>query len=278
MRQSLDNHIVPMTSFSSGKGREVLPDLYYYTNQIVNVVFVGKPDGPWVLIDAGMPHSGEVLLEAAQHRFGTRKPSVILLTHGHFDHIGGIVRLLQEWPDVPVYAHRLELPFLSGEADYPAPDPGVEGGMLAKFSILYPHKAIDIRTVLRALPEDHAVPGLPDWKWVPTPGHSPGHVSFFRETDGALVAGDAFVTVKADAFYKVLIQKKEVCGPPVYLTTDWDAAKASVMALAALNPQLSVTGHGTHMEGEALRDGLKHLCDTFDNEARPRYGKYVDGP
>jgi hypothetical protein len=36
MKQSNDNHIIPMTSISAGKGREVKSDVYYYTNQIVN--------------------------------------------------------------------------------------------------------------------------------------------------------------------------------------------------------------------------------------------------
>ncbi|RYE43220.1 MAG: MBL fold metallo-hydrolase, partial [Hyphomicrobiales bacterium] len=38
------------------------------------------------------------------------------------------------------------------------------------------------------------MPGLPEWRWIATPGHSPGHVSFYRDRDGTLIAGDAFVT------------------------------------------------------------------------------------
>jgi glyoxylase-like metal-dependent hydrolase (beta-lactamase superfamily II) len=278
MHQSKDNHIIPMTSVSSGKGREVIEDVYYFTNQIVNVIFIGKPEsGRWVLLDAGMPKSGSTIIKAAEERFGKgAKPEAILLTHGHFDHVGSIVHLLEEWKGVPVYAHPQEFPFLTGQQAYPEPDPTVEGGMLAKISKIYPHEPIDIAPVLLPLPPDGSVPKLQGWKWIHTPGHAPGHVSFFRESDRTLIAGDAFVTVKQDSFYKVLIQKEEVHGPPPYLTTDWTAARASVRKLDALVPQLVITGHGSHMEGEEMRKALHRLAIQFDDLALPDHGKYVD--
>lgn len=269
--------MIPMTSVSSGTGREVKPDIYYYTNQIVNVIFVGYPtSGSWYLFDAGMPKSGRELIEVAEKRFGKdAKPEAIFLTHGHFDHIGSIVHLLKSWPGVPVYAHYLEHPYLNGKLDYPEPDPTVEGGLLAKISKLYPHKAINIEPALHSLPADGQLPGLSDWKWIHTPGHAPGHVSYFRDSDRVLIAGDAFVTVQQDSFYKVLVQKEEVCGPPPYLTTDWAAAEESVRILNALNPSIAITGHGTHMEGASLQQGLAQLSERFEETALPKYGKYV---
>ena len=275
LKQSADNHFIPMTSIGAGKVKELAADVCYYTNQIVNVVFVGLPgsDG-WVLIDAGMPGSAKKILSVAQDRFGDKKPAAIFLTHGHFDHVGGIVPLIEEWK-VPVYAHPVEFPFLSGQLNYPEPDNTVEGGMLAKLSSIYPHQATDISPALKPLPEDGTLPGLPGWAWMHTPGHSPGHVSFFRRSDRLLVAGDAFVTVRADSLYKVLIQRKEVNGPPRYLTTDWKAAEHSVFNLLALQPETAVTGHGAAMEGAKLREGLLLLADRFKQLAVPGYGKFV---
>jgi glyoxylase-like metal-dependent hydrolase (beta-lactamase superfamily II) len=147
--------------------------------------------------------------------------------------------------------------------------------MLAKISSIYPHEPIAIEPALRPLAEDGSIPGLPAWKWIHTPGHTPGHVSLFRETDGMLIAGDAFVTVRTDSFYKVLIQKQEVNGPPRYLTTDWDAAYESVRKLNALHPTTVITGHGPAMEGEELRVGLQTLVDDFECLAVPDHGKFV---
>jgi glyoxylase-like metal-dependent hydrolase (beta-lactamase superfamily II) len=276
LNQSKDSHMIPMTSISSGKIREVRDDLAYYTNQIVNIIFIGLKNNKWVLIDAGMPSSGREIINVAEKRFGKgNAPQAILLTHGHFDHVGSIVHLLKTWPDVPVYAHPAEFPFLIGRKAYPEPDTSVQGGLLAKLAMLYPHEPINIAARLQELPAGGSVPFLKDWKWFPTTGHSPGHVSYYRQEDQSLIAGDAFVTVKQDSLYKVLVQKEEVNGPPVYLTTDWQSAKVSVLLLSALKPKLAITGHGTHMEGEQLIKGLEMLSREFDTKAIPEYGKFV---
>ncbi|MCW3114053.1 MAG: fold metallo-hydrolase [Segetibacter sp.] len=274
MHQSEDNKFIPMTSVSSGKVRKAREDVFYYTNQIVNVIFIGTSEG-WVLVDAGMPKCGEELRLVAEDIFGANaKPSAIILTHGHFDHVGGIVHLIEHW-NVPVYAHPLEFPFLTGQQSYPEPDTSVEGGMLAKISSIYPNEPIDITPALKALPGDGTVPHLEGWKWVHTPGHSPGQVALFRESDATLISADAIITVKQDSMYKVLVQKKEVCGPPVYLTTNWQAAYESVKKLEALNPQIVVPGHGTAMEGAELTEGLRKLVDEFEEGAVPEHGKFV---
>lgn len=274
MDQSKDNKMIPMTSVDSGKLREVTPDVAYYTNQIVNLVMIGEPGSDWVLVDAGMPKSGEDIIEAAKKRYGNKPPVAIILTHGHFDHVGSIVDLILEWK-VPVYAHPIEFPFLTGDQAYPEPDTSVEGGMLAKISALYPNEPVDIKEALKMLPPDGTVPYLPGWQWIHVPGHTPGQVALFRSQDRLLISADAFVTVEQDSMYRVLVQKKEVCGPPVYLTTDWDAAYHSVKRLAALNPEIVISGHGTAMQGEELRTGLQNLVTNWKELALPDHGKWV---
>lgn len=278
MHESEDNKFIPMTSITSQMGEEVINDIFYYTDQIVNVSFIGYPkEGEWFLIDAGLPYAAEEIMSVATERFGEgSKPKAIILTHAHFDHVGGLVELVKAW-EVPVYAHELELPYLTGEKSYPEPDETVEGGLLAKISPIYPTEPIDLGEAVKALPEDQSVPGLDDWKWIHTPGHSPGHVSLFREKDAMLLSGDAFITVKQDSFAKVFMQTAEVNGPPRYLTTDWQAAWDSVKKLAALRPKTAVTGHGIMMEGEELEKGLTKLVEDFEKIAIPDYGRYVDG-
>jgi glyoxylase-like metal-dependent hydrolase (beta-lactamase superfamily II) len=278
MQQSSDSHYIPMTSVHSGDIREARPDVIYYTDQIVNVVFIGKSGGTeWVLVDAGMPGKGGGIMDVANSLYGPNPPSAIILTHGHFDHVGSIVGLLQKWGNIPVYAHPLEEPFLTGKQAYPEPDVTVEGGMLAKISAIYPNEPIDISEVLQMLPPDGSIPGLPEWRWVHVPGHTPGQIALFRDSDRTLISADAVITVRQDSMYKVLIQKKEVNGPPRYLTTDWPAAEASVRALEAMNPSLMVPGHGTAMEGSELQEGLRNLLLNWQENAVPDHGKFVDG-
>ena len=103
-----------------------------------------------------------------------------------------------------------------------------------------------------------------------------GHFILVCEKDHALIVGDAFVTVKQEYLYKVLTQEQEISGPPRYLTTDWQAAKESVIKLEALKPTVAITGHGMPMSGDLLTTNLKKLVNEFDQIAVPDYGKYVD--
>lgn len=275
MEQSEDNKMIPMTSINSGKLREVKPDVAYYTNQIVNLIMIGEPGGNWVLVDAGMPKSGKEIIKAAEERFGTNNPpQAIILTHGHFDHVGSIVDLLEKW-DVAVYAHPLESTYLTGMESYPEPDTSVEGGVLAKISSIYPHQPVNVSERLKQLPSYGEVPFLPNWKWIHIPGHSPGQIALFRESDRVLISADALITVKQDSLYKVLIQKEEICGPPVYLTTNWDTAYESAKKLASLNPDVLIPGHGTAMSGDQLRNGLTELLTNWNNVAVPDHGRWV---
>jgi len=272
-----DGSFLPKILPKSGAGKEVLPDLYAFLSRIVNVCFVGHPDAGdgWVMVDAGMPGSAGVLAREAERRFGAAGPRAIVLTHGHFDHVGAAAELARKW-DVPVYAHPAELPYLTGQSGYPKPDGSVEGGLIARLSPLFPHGPVDLGGRVLLLPEDGSVPHLPGWRWLHTPGHTPGHISLFRDGDRALIAGDAFVTVRQDSLCRVIMRRKEVCGPPRYLTTDWDAARDSARKLEALRPAVAVAGHGLPMAGKELARGLTRLAKAFDRIAVPAYGRYVN--
>lgn len=273
----MSNQKMPVTSKESGHGSEVLPDLYRFTVQIVNVCFIGKPGAQdWVLLDAGMPGSKDDIIEAAEQRFGSGcAPRHILMTHGHFDHVGALRELAEHW-DVPIYAHELELPHLTGQASYPPPDPRADSGLLNRLSPMFPSSPVDVSPWVQALPADGSVPGLPEWRAVHTPGHTPGHVSFFREQDKALLAGDAFVAVRQESLYKVLTQECEINGPPRYFTSDWAAAKASVKHLNELRPELAITGHGVTVHGGELTRGLDELARNFDRLAVPEQERPVE--
>jgi len=175
---------------------------------------------------------------------------------------------------VPVYAHPLEMPYLTGKASYAPPDPWV-GGLMALTSRMYPRGPLDLGHRVRELPEDGSVPFLSDWRWIATPGHSPGHVSFYRQRDGVLVAGDAFVTTRQESALAVLTQAQHVCGPPRYFTHDWQSAARSVRTLAALNPSVAATGHGTPMWGRRLMSQLRDLADHFEEREVPENGRYA---
>jgi glyoxylase-like metal-dependent hydrolase (beta-lactamase superfamily II) len=156
----------------------------------VNIFAVQRATG-WTLIDAGLTGSAGIIRKWAQEHMGGDPPEAIVLTHAHFDHVGALEALLDEW-HAPVYVHREEWPYVTGARAYPPPDPSVGGGMMARMSTLYPRGPIALKDEPRELPDDGSIPSLPDWRWIHTPGHSAGHVSLFRDADRTLIIGDAF--------------------------------------------------------------------------------------
>jgi glyoxylase-like metal-dependent hydrolase (beta-lactamase superfamily II) len=239
------------------------------------VFAISTPRRGWTLIDTRLHLSAGKIKHWAESHFGkSTKPEAIILTHGHFDLVGAAKDLLKDW-NVPIYAHLNEFPYLTGHAKYPAPDPGVGGGLMAVMSPLYPRTSADLNGRVHPLPADGTVPTLPDWRYLHTPGHTPGHISLFRAEDKVLLPGDAFCTTKQESFLAVAKQKAELHGPPAYYTPDWDAARASVAELAKLRPRTIAPGHGLPMCGDEVAEQLDRLALQFDHFALPDHGKYV---
>ena len=199
--------------------REIAPGVTVIPTLIANAYLVG--DGAsWVLVDACTPGNESRIQRAAEHRFGPGgRPCAILLTHGHFDHAGSARPLAAAW-GVRVYAHSRELPYLTGQANYPPFDLS-SPGFFTRIARFFPNHTVNLETHVGVLEAKQAVPGLPNWEIIETPGHTPGHVAFFRCSDAVLLAGDAVTTMNLDSFLDTVIRRKQLCRPSLPATTDW---------------------------------------------------------
>ena len=145
-------------------------------------------------------------------------PAVVVLTHGHFDHIGAVPGLLAKWPDLPVHigpgdVMMLGHPQNAWPPDYPcAPKPTTLVADLTEGSML-------------------SAGGI-SAKILSTPGHTPGSVCLYFEDEHLLLTGD---TLFAGS-----------CGRTDFPGGSMPQMKASLKRLATLPPETNViAGHGT---------------------------------
>jgi glyoxylase-like metal-dependent hydrolase (beta-lactamase superfamily II) len=263
-----DSSVVPLD--------DIAPGLAGLRIVFVNVFGVAVSEGEWTLIDAGVYFSADRIRHWAESHFGRNtRPNSIVLTHGHFDHVGALKELADGW-DVPVYVHPEEMPYVTGKEKYPPPDATVGGGLMAIMSPFYPRGPIDVSHRVRPLPLDGTIPTMPGWKAIHTPGHTRGHISLFREEGRVLIVGDAFCTTRNEAFFSAVVtQSPELHGPPAYYTPDWLSARLSVQALADLEPLALAPGHGRPVAGADTPALLRKLAADFERIAEPESHKDV---
>jgi glyoxylase-like metal-dependent hydrolase (beta-lactamase superfamily II) len=269
---------------------EVAPDVYGMEVgegiTRANIYFV-RSGSSWVLIDTGLANCGQLIQRTAESLFGARaRPASILLTHNHPDHAGSAVELARMW-DCPVYVHPDEMPYVAIEnlatiEKYANP---LDRWIILPMLRMMPRERVaamlsgsSIKEVVQAFDPRAAVPNLPDWECIPTPGHTPGHAAFFRMSDRVLIAGDAVVTVELNSIWGFLMwglgrHKQRVSGPPWYSTWNWKMAKESVAHLARLEPYVLATGHGAPMSGGEIARELRAFANRFSGSAAEKQTK-----
>ena len=238
-----------------------------------NIYFV-QSGSSWVLIDAAWQNRSQLIKTTAESFFGMdTRPVAILLTHIHPDHSGSAPELANIWR-VPVYVHPDEMP-LASEKLIPEYFNPLDRWLIVPLLKLMPRKVLEsklsessLEDVACAIDPSTGVPGLPDWQCIPTPGHTPGHVAFFRKSDGVLIAGDAILTVNLNSLWDLLLNRHRVSGPMYILTWNWQIAKESVAVLAALEPRVLACGHGIAMMGSETAYELHAFSDRFSVSKR----------
>lgn len=232
-------------------------------------IYLVSSGSAWALIDTAWPHRGQIIKMAAESLFGAgARPSAMLLTHIHPDHSGSALELARMW-DVPVHVHPGELPMASGRYLPEFGNP-LDRWLVGPLLRLMPRRRVEAslaRTSLegtaRAFDPAAGVPGLPDWQCIPTPGHTPGHVAFFRSRDRVLITGDSVLTVNLNSARDLLAGRHRISGPPYVSTWNWPAAQESVAVLAGLKPDVVAPGHGRAMSGARTAERLTSFSDRF---------------
>jgi hydroxyacylglutathione hydrolase len=178
---------------------------------LINVYLAGD-----VLVDAGTPGARKRILR----QLAGREVTTHVVTHAHPDHFGSSHAICEQ----------LKIPLWTGERDAdalesgrPVPAPGRVPALMARAKMPPGHP------VARRLREGDEVG---DFVVLDAPGHSPGHIALWRESDRTLICGDVFFNLTKPG------------APPSFLTVDPERNRTSMRRLAALRPAVALFGHG----------------------------------
>jgi hydroxyacylglutathione hydrolase len=178
-----------------------------------------------VLVDAATRRSTRRIL----HQLAGHKVSAHALTHAHPDHQGASNDVCEQ----------LGIPYWVGATDVPLAEdldkmrasqaPHPLNRLIMKYWV-GPARHVD-----RHLREGDEVGGF---KVLDVPGHSPGHIAYWRESDRVLVLGDVLNNVD------VVTGRPGLNDPKPYFTHDPGENRRSARRLAQLEPKLVLFGHG----------------------------------
>jgi hydroxyacylglutathione hydrolase len=204
----------------------------------INVYLIGD-----VLLDAGTRQAEKRIMR----QIAGRKLSAHALTHAHPDHQGSSHAICE----------RLRIPLWCGQGDVPAmesPDGIYNPQMPRWLNHVYQHFWTGPpHPIARALIEGDEVAGF---SVLETPGHSRGHLAYWRESDRVLILGDVLSNLEIKAGVPGLHE------PPARLTPDPARNRASARRLAGLRPRVTCFGHGAPLRDPGkLADFVARLGD-----------------
>ena len=211
----------------------IVPGVYRVPGVVANSYLVVDSAGA-LLIDAGLPYSHRRILKALQE-LGLEPAALktVLLTHADRDHVGGAADL-RTATGARVLAGALE-----GEAMASATEtrrvvlPGVMRGLFEAASRLAFAQVTPV-TPDGALSDGDELAGWGGVKVLHTPGHTPGHMSYYLPERGVLFAGDSMRSFGG--------RLRPSFGAN---TADEHQAQESAWRQLTLNPELILAGHGT---------------------------------
>jgi glyoxylase-like metal-dependent hydrolase (beta-lactamase superfamily II) len=179
-----------------------------------------------ILIDSGIRNSHKIILNALKDKY----LHAHALTHAHADHQGSS-KMVCTTLGIPLWSSALEKQ--NAETGDVTSDYHNQNNLITKFQKKY--WAGPGHPISRTLKEGDPVGSF---TVIETPGHSLGHISFFREQDGVLIVGDTLVNMNLITTLKGLHQ------PPNLFTTNQEQNRESIKKILQLKPKVLCFGHG----------------------------------
>ncbi len=196
-----------------------------------------------ILVDTGAPGDADRIV-AALHKAGVESEelSLILLTHGHGDHVGS-ANELAALSGAPVALHRADDAMARSGRNVLGTLTGWEARMITPF-VDKPFPPADATHLIDA--EMDLRPFGVDGRVVPTPGHTPGSVSLLLE-GGDVIAGDLLMGGRLGG--ALMATRPQLH----YFVADFGQLFVSMGSVLAETPRRLLVGHGGPLAAEDVR-------------------------
>lgn len=218
----------------------IIPGVYTFTGLIVGRVYLIEDGDGLTIIDASLANAAaKILNQLAQKGYAPQDVKRILITHAHPDHVGGLPAL-QKATGAAVMALAQEKPYIEGTQPIVKPKPADIRG-LPKIMAAAPTTTNEPVPVARALEDGETIAevmGGLQVLW--TPGHSPGHATYWQAEKGVMFCGDVMMRMTG-----------RLTLPFAGFTPDMAENKRSLRRLVELNPQVVCLGHGQPLMNDA---------------------------
>lgn len=237
-------------------------------------------DGRPLVVDLGLPSQVESVLAVLHHHDLDPDSAVVVATHGHADHVGGLLAL-RERVVLPLHLPiglRAAIETKTGRRS-PGPrdvarilpvfaDQSRDLGSLTDLARITGKIGVDARATRFPFTPDgwltdgDAVPGAPSWRVLHTPGHTDDSTSLYDEERRVLISGDAVLSTGGRAWFN-----------PELVDADHSAATEARLRPLAVSTLLP--GHGRPVQGDVMARALGHRDRAPDSGVLRVLGRIV---
>lgn len=206
--------------------------VYVLPKVVCNIYIIEDPDG-LTIIDTGIPgNTKKILKYVAGLGKSAQDVKRILITHSDIDHVGNL-KALQQATGARTYTSQIEAQAIAvGKVSREIKPTGFSARRIL-FALLRPFFKVAPFEVDEILTDGQTLPILGELQVLDTPGHTPGHISFYSPSTGVLFCGDSMV-----------VDENKLQGSRPGVTWDAESAARSVQKQSTLGAKTVCSGHG----------------------------------